>query len=81
MKSGTKKSLKLYFLEFVIYAALVTVYFFLVLHLLGDWLFHLYHDERTTYAWVALGLIVGQGIVLDAATRVLLRLAPRIEGD
>jgi hypothetical protein len=57
-----------------VYAVLVTCYFFLVLHLLGNWLYHLENQHRYIYAGVALLLIVGQAVVLDAVTTLLFRL-------
>ncbi len=60
--------------EAVVYGALVTAYFFLVLHFLGGWLYDLFRNDRRTYALVALVLIVGQGYVLELVTRGLLRL-------
>jgi hypothetical protein len=74
MKKGMKPRLSSYVVEFIVYAVLVVVYYFLVLHLLGAWLSDLFHRERDTYAFVALGLIAGQGILLDLVTSVLLRL-------
>jgi len=61
-------------MELAVYAVLVTVYFFLVLHLLGDWLYHLETQHRYVYAGVALLLIAGQAVVLDAVTSLLFRL-------
>jgi len=63
---------KSFSIELVVYAVLVVAYFFLVLHFLGDWLYHLFREERRTYAAVALLLIIGQGIVLEILTRALL---------
>ena len=51
--------------------------FFLVLHLLGSWLYRLDLQHRVLYAVVALLLIVGQAIVLDALTACLFRLLRR----
>ena len=74
MKSGRKPSFTSYVLEFAVYGVLVVGYYFLVLHFIGDWLSDLFHRERTTYAFVALALIAGQGILLDLLTTVLLGL-------
>jgi len=41
MKKQATKSLRAFAIELAIYSVLVTVYFFLVLHLLGEWLYHL----------------------------------------
>lgn len=73
-------SWRAFLLELAIYAALVLVYFFLVLHFLGGWLAGLFDDHRTLYAFVALALIAGQGVALEAVTSGLLRvLRARLE--
>jgi hypothetical protein len=77
MKKESEKSLRAFAAELAIYAVLVTAYFFLVLHLLGNWLYRLDLQHRVTYAVVALLLIVGQAIVLDALTALLFRLLRR----
>jgi hypothetical protein len=77
MKKDTAKSLRVFSSELAIYAVLVTAYFFLVLHLLGEWLYHLEAQHRVLYAVVALLLIAGQAVVLDAVTTFLLRLLGR----
>ncbi|HWX20939.1 MAG TPA: hypothetical protein VN578_13650 [Candidatus Binatia bacterium] len=59
-------------MELVVYAALVAGYYFLVLHFLGTWLEQLFRNERRVYAFVALALILGQGLVLEVLTRLLL---------
>jgi hypothetical protein len=74
MKKQETKSLRAFAAELAIYSVLVTVYFFLVLHLLGEWLYHLETQRRYLYAVVALLLIVGQAVALDAVTTLLFRL-------
>ena len=74
MKQDAAKSLRAFAAELAIYAVLVTGYFFLVLHVLGGWLFRLETQHRVLYALVALLLIAGQAVVLDAVTTVLFRL-------
>lgn len=61
-----------FLLELVVYAALVTGYFFLVLHFLGGALRNLFETNKTTYAIVALALIIGQGVLLEMLTTALL---------
>jgi hypothetical protein len=73
MKKEAATNLRTFAIELAIYAVLVVIYFFLVLHLLGQWLFHLETQHRVTYAVVSLLLIAGQAVVLDALTSVLLR--------
>jgi hypothetical protein len=77
MKKESKKNLRTFAIELAVYAVLVTCYFFLVLHLLGDWLYRLETQHRYTYAVVALLLIAGQAVALDALTTLLFRLARR----
>ena len=77
MNKTDAKSVRVFAIELAIYAILVTIYFFLVLHLLGGWLYRLETQHRVTYAVVALLLIVGQAVVLDAVTTLLLRLLRR----
>ena len=77
MKKEAAKSLRVFVIELAIYAVLVTGYFFLVLHLLGEWLYELAARHRYTYALVAILLIVGQAVALDAVTTLLFRLLRR----
>ena len=77
MNKAEAKSVRVFAIELAIYAVLVTVYFFLVLHLLGEWLYRLETQHRVTYAVVALSLIVGQAVVLDAVTSFLFRFLRR----
>lgn len=74
MKKQAAKGLRAFAMELAIYAVLVTGYFFLVLHLLGEWLYHLETQHRYMYAVVALLLIAGQAVALDAVTTLLFRL-------
>jgi len=75
-----KSSLISFCIEVLIYAVLVTGYYFLVLHLLGDWLQRLFEHDRRVYAVTALGLIICQGLILEVLTRLLLAfIKPRTE--
>ncbi len=74
MKKGAAKSLRAFAIELAVYSVLVTCYFFLVLHLLGNWLYRLESQHRYIYAGVALLLIAGQAVVLDTVTTLLFRL-------
>ena len=74
MKKETAKTLRAFALELLIYGILVTGYFFLVLHLLGDWLYGLEIRHRYTYATVAIMLIIGQAVLLESLTTFLIRL-------
>jgi hypothetical protein len=74
MKSDTAKTLRAFLIELAIYALLVVAYFFLVLHFLGGWLQQLEIHHRNTYGGVAILLIIGQAVVLENVTTLLLRL-------
>jgi hypothetical protein len=77
MKQDAARSLRAFAAELAIYTVLVTGYFFLVLHILGDWLSYLETQHRILYAVLAILLIAGQAVVLDAVTTVLFRLLRR----
>ena len=74
MKKGAATTLKAFLIELVVYAALVVAYFFLVLHLLGDWLYQLSLHHHYVYAVTAIFLIIAQAVFLEAVTTFLLRL-------
>jgi hypothetical protein len=73
MKKEAAKNLRAFAIELAVYSVLVIIYFFLVLHLLGDWLYWLETQHRYIYAGVALLLIAGQAVVLDTVSTLLLR--------
>ena len=73
-KAEAANTFRALLVELPIYAALVTVYFFLVLHFLADWLGSLHAHHTTTYALVSIVLIIGQAVVLEWVTTLLLRL-------
>jgi len=74
MRKQTAATLKAFGIELVIYAALMTGYFFVVLHFLGSYLQTLETGHRFVYAVVAILLILGQAVLLEAVTTSLLRL-------
>lgn len=74
MKKGTAKTVRVFAIELALYTVLVVIYFFLVLHLLGQWLYELEIHHRYTYAGIAILLIIGQAIVLESLTTFLMRL-------
>ena len=74
MKQETARTLRAFAIELAIYALSVTGYFFLVLHLLGGWLYELEVHHRYTYAGIAILLIIGQAVVLESLTTFLIRL-------
>jgi hypothetical protein len=73
MNLEIKRSFKGFLVELFLYSGLVLGYFFLVLKYLGHWLNDLYLQNRPLYAAVALGLMIGQGLVLEIVTRLLLK--------
>ncbi len=76
MASRSKKSASLssFLMELGVYAVFVFAYFFLVLHFLGGWLKHIFDQNKTVYAIVALALIIIQGVGLEMLTTALLRV-------
>jgi hypothetical protein len=74
VKKGTARTLRAFIIELAIYAVLVIAYFFLVLNLLGQWLYELEIHRRYTYAALAILLIIGQAVLLESLTTFLIRL-------
>jgi hypothetical protein len=74
MKKETAKTVRAFAIELVIYAVLVVTYFFLVLHLLGQWLYQLEVQHRYVYAVLSILLIIGQAVLLESVTTFLIRL-------
>jgi hypothetical protein len=74
VKKGTARTLRAFVIELAIYAVLVITYFFLVLNLLGQWLYELEIHRRYTYAALAILLIIGQAVLLESLTTFLIRL-------
>jgi hypothetical protein len=72
MNKEAVRTLRAFLIELAVYAVLVVGYFFLVLHFLGDWLYQLEVHHRYTYAGVAILLIIGQAVVLEGLTTLLL---------
>jgi hypothetical protein len=79
VKRGVKILFKSFAIELLIYTGLLVGYFLLVLHFLGHWLNHLFRQERSVYAMVALALIVFQGLVLERLTHFLVFLVGKFK--
>ena len=77
MKKETARTLRAFAIELAIYALLVVAYFFLVLHFLGRWLYQLESQHRYIYASVAILLMIGQAVLLQNVTTLLLRFIRR----
>jgi len=73
VKGKGLKRLRSFVLELFIYTLLVIGYVLLVLNYMSGWLKNLYDQGKTRYAVICLLLIIGQGIVLETVTSVLLR--------
>jgi hypothetical protein len=72
LDKGRLRAIRNLIVELVVYGALVTLYALSVLQLLADPLADLYEHNMPVYAWVALALIVAQGVVLEEVTSFLL---------
>ena len=68
------RTLRAFLVELVLYGLLVTAYFFGVLLFLGPQLVQLEMRHIRVYAVVAILLILGQAVLLEAITTGLLRL-------
>jgi len=80
MSAPSKRTLIGFAVELLIYAALIAVYFFLVLRFLGDWLKALFLYRRDIYTVVAILAMIGQAVGLEFVTNMLatfLRLRKR----
>ena len=73
-KREVRRTLRAFVVELVLYGVLVTAYFFGVLLFLGSWLVQLEMQHIRLYAVVAIFLIIGQAVLLEAITTALLRL-------
>ncbi len=73
MRSERKRYLAAFLIELLVYGALVTGYFFLVLHFLAHHLPALHERSKAWYAVVSLALILVQGAVLEIVTTSLVR--------
>jgi hypothetical protein len=71
--SVTRKLIRNFALELVVYAILVVGYFFLILRFLADPLMKLFRDNLVLYAFVALGLVVAQSVLLEVVTSFIMR--------
>jgi len=74
MENKPSHAARSFVFELIVYAGLVVVYVFFVIALLGGLLSGLYEHHKIGYAFAALALIIGQGVVLEMVTSLLLRL-------
>lgn len=68
----TRTLIRNFVIELLVYAVLVIGYFLVVLRFLADPLNALFHTNLTLYGVLALGLILVQGVVLEAITSFML---------
>lgn len=61
-----------FLLGLIVYAILVSAYYFLVLNFLGSWIMLVFVNHKLLYAGLALGLISAQGLLLEMVTSKLL---------
>lgn len=71
-KQSRRRAIRNLLVELIVYGILVTVYALSVLQALTDPLADLYDSNLTLYAFIALFLIVGQGVVLEEVTSFLM---------
>jgi hypothetical protein len=73
MKNPKVRKLVINFaIELVVYGLLVLAYFLLVLRYLNEILTDLYNNNLITYAFLGLGLVVAQGVVLEFITSFII---------
>lgn len=72
MENDTRRVIKNFAIELIVYGTLVVVYFLVVLQTIGDWLYYLYENNLLVYAIAALVLIVVQGVFLEMVTTFLI---------
>ncbi len=63
-----------FLIELAVYSLLVSLYVYFVLYFLVGWLKHLFENSKREYAVAALALIIGQAVVLEMVTTLLLKL-------
>ena len=60
-------------IEIIIYGILVFGYYLLVLRWLDDWLMTIFNTNLVYYAFVGLGMIFIQAVLLDFVTSILMK--------
>ncbi len=73
MKGNTKRLLRNFLLEMVLYGILLAIYFITVLQYLGEPLNNLFQLNPIIYAGASLLLIVAQSVLLERITAYLVR--------
>ena len=75
--SDRRRILRAFIVETAIYSALVSGYALIALHYCGQWMKDLYDHHLYWYAVVALGIMIGQGLMLELVTTFIFRLLRR----
>ena len=70
-------SWQIFAFELLVYAVLLVAYFALVLHYLGGWFKELYDHDRMLFAVMALVIMIGQTVCLEAISSTLIWLLRR----
>ena len=71
IRDNWKRILLRFLAELTVYGLLLLVYFLLVLRFLGDPLSRMSRDNLWLYAFLGLGLVVAQAVLLDVITSFL----------
>jgi len=72
-KMEPRKLFRNLIIEIIIYSSLIFVYYLLVLRWLGDWIASFFDSNLYWYAFIGLGLIVVQAVLLDILTSFLMK--------
>lgn len=70
-KQRVRVIIRTFVIELIIYGILLVAYFFAVLRSLSALLTRYFETNLVVYAFLGLGLIVAQGVVLDAITSAI----------
>lgn len=73
MKSSKKKLIRIFGLQMVIYAVLVTIYLLIIFRYLRGWLLILFDENLLLYAIISLIFIILQAVLLDRLTTLLMK--------
>ncbi len=73
-KMESRKLIRNMLFEIIIYSILIFGYYLLVLRTMGDWLASIFNSNLVIYAFIGLGLIVVQAVVLDYLTSFLMKI-------
>jgi uncharacterized membrane protein (DUF485 family) len=72
MNSETRRKLRNFVIEMILYSVMVSVYLWLAITYLADWLVALFNSNLIAYAIVAILFIVAQSVLLDSLTSFIM---------